>query len=200
MGIWTRGIAAVAGIGVGLAVFVTGPSGSSVGTLAMLERVSSMFMIDGSLHEQAPSDQRVVVTRVVSAPATTCWDMWTTSEGIASFFAPESAIDLTVGGQFRVFTRPSSQNQRQGLAECKILSYVPNRMLSFEWIAPPHFSEEHPKFSRVVVLFEKVHGGTKVELIHIGFGQSEQWEEVMEYSELLWPQVMDRFATAIETT
>ncbi|MGD1915556.1 MAG: SRPBCC domain-containing protein [Phycisphaerales bacterium] len=200
MGMWTRGIAAVAGIGVGLAVLATGPAGSSFGAKALLEQVPEKFSINGLLHERSASDKQVVVERVVPASIAECWKMWTTTEGVGRFLTPNNTVELAVGGPFEVYFLPQNPEGQRGSEGCKILSYVPERMLSFEWNAPPHFPEVRARRSRVVVMFEEVPSGTKVELIHLGFGNTTQWNDVHEYFTLAWPQVMDRFADAARTT
>lgn len=167
--------------------------------MALLEQASDKYLIDGGLHEPSDGERQIAVERVVSLPVAECWRMWTTTEGVGSFLTPHNKIELTVGGPFEVYFRIENPEGQRGSEGCKVLSFLPERMLSFEWNAPPHFAEVRKKRSRVVVMFEEVPSGTKVELIHLGFGQSEQWDQVHEYFTLAWPQVMDRFVSAART-
>ena len=197
MGMWTRGIAAVVGCGVGLAVLATGPAGTSWGALAMRENGPLSKLIDGGLHEAQPTVKQVNVERVVPASTAECWRTWTTSEGVGSFLTPNNNIDLAIGGPYEIYFRMDNPEGQRGSEGCKILSYVPERMLSFEWNAPPHFPEVRQKRSHVVVTFDEVPEGTKVELTHLGFGEGEQWDHVHQYFTMAWPQVMDSFAKTI---
>jgi len=197
MGKWTQGIAVFAGCGVGLGMLATGPAGSSWGALAMREHSHGPRHIDGGRHEAAPIEEHIKVSRVVSATPSECWRLWTTSEGVGTFLTPNNNIELAVGGAYEIYFVMDNPEGQRGSEDCKVLSYLPERMLSFEWNAPPHFPEVREKRSRVVVRFDEMAEGTKVELTHLGFGSGEQWAKVHEYFTLAWPQVMDRFAAAL---
>lgn len=199
MGRLVQGVAAVAGLGVGLVVLAMGPAGDSQGaTMAAPNSGTGDLTIDGGLHDAKPTDRQIVETRVVAASPKACWEKWTTSEGVGSFLTENNTVELRIGGPFEVYFATQLPKGQQGSEGCKILSYLPQRMLSFEWNAPPTFPEVRGKRSRVVVMFEEVEDGTRVELTHLGFGSSEQWGQVHEYFTQAWPRVMDSFAKSFE--
>lgn len=150
--------------------------------------------IDTGLHEADPTDRRIVAEATVAAPPAECWAKWTTSEGIASFLTPASNIDLRIGGPYEIYFLPDAPPGERGSDGCRILSFLPERMLSFEWNAPPQFAAVRQRRSRVVILFEEVEGGTRVQLTHLGFGAGDEWDQAHTYFTRAWPHVMDAFA------
>jgi len=197
MGKLVRSVAVVVGLGVGLAVLAMGPAADHQGAaMAEPESKAEDFTIHGGLHEVEPTDRQIVESRVVAASAHDCWDKWTTSEGVGSFLTTNNSVDLRIGGAFEVYFAMQLPEGQRGSEGCKILSYLPLRMLSFEWNAPPTFPEVRGRHSRVVVMFDAVEGGTRVELTHLGFGSGTQWDQVHEYFTNAWPRVMDNFAAS----
>lgn len=200
MGRLMQGVAAVVGLGVGLGVLAMGPDGQLRGAM-MAESDSGIdgLIIDGGLHEANRTDLQIVEVRVVDASPKACWEKWTTSEGVGSFLTENNTIELRIGGPFELYFAMQLPEGQRGSEGCKILSYLPQRMLSFEWNAPPTFPEVRGKRSRVVVVFDQTDSGTRVELTHLGFGSSEQWGQVHEYFTKAWPRVMDSFAESFES-
>ncbi len=194
MGQTTKSIAAVVGLAVGLTVLAMGPAAEQQGRAMVNDEDQSKFVIDGARHATDQTIRQIVQARTVPATPAQCWQRWTTGEGVGTFLSEDNAIDLRVGGVFEVLFAMQLPEGQRGSEDCKILSFVPERMLSFEWNAPPMFPEVREERSRVVVFFEPVDGGTRVELVHLGFGQGEQWDQVYEYFSKAWMRVMDRFA------
>lgn len=194
MGRTTKSIAAVVGLAVGLTVLAMGPAAEQQGRAMVNDEDHSNLVIDGARHATDQTSRQILQARTVPATPAQCWQRWTTGEGVGTFLSEDNAIDLRVGGVFEVLFAMQLPEGQRGSEDCKILSFVPERMLSFEWNAPPMFPEVREERSRVVVFFEPVDGGTRVELVHLGFGQGEQWDQVYEYFSKAWMRVMDRFA------
>lgn len=154
--------------------------------------------IDPALHESAPTDRQIVVEKTVAATPAECWAKWTTGEGIASFLTPASNIELRIGGPYEIYFLPDAPPGERGSDGCHILSFVPERMLSFEWNAPPQFAKVRQRRTRVVILLDEVADGTRVQLTHLGFGAGEEWDQVHEYFARAWPHVMDAFAASFD--
>ena len=82
----------------------------------------------------------------------------------------------------------------RGSEGCKIISYLPKKMLSFTWNAPPQYPEirNHEHKTWVVVTFDSVEENkTKVGLHHMGWLNGEQWDEVYNYFNSAWTTVLD---------
>ncbi len=130
----------------------------------------------------------------VKASITDVWNAWTTTEGVNSFFSPNAKVELRVGGSYEIYFLTDQPYGGRGSEYCKILSYLPNKMLSFDWNAPPHFGKLRFIHTRVIVTFEDLHdGNVKVTMSHVGFGEGEDWFKVYEYFDQAWGYVMTNF-------
>lgn len=122
------------------------------------------------------------------------WEMWTTKDGITSFFAPKANIGGGVGEPFEVLIDTSAEKGKQGNEGCVITQYQPGEKLGFQWVAPPKFPEERAVKMEVFLLFEAPYENwTKVTLAHIGWQEGGKWPDVFAYFEKAWPWVMDQF-------
>ncbi len=83
----------------------------------------------------------------------------------------------------------------QGGEGLKILSYLPEEMLSFEWNAPSHLPNVRQEKNWVVVQFEAESvERTRVKLTHLGWGEGEEWDQAFAYFTQTWQVVLGRLA------
>lgn len=138
---------------------------------------------------------RAIVKRVeVQASLDDVWTRWTTKRGLEGFFAPNCEIELWPGGQLDIWFFPDNPPGTRGAEGLEVLSFLPQRMLSFEWDAPPHLPEVRSHRNWVVVTFEALEGGdTAVELHHLGWKQGDQWDQAFTYFDGAWEVVLGRF-------
>ena len=74
-----------------------------------------------------------------------------------------------------------------------MLSYVPDRMLSFTWNAPPSVPSKHLGQTWVVVTFDELDGGgATVSLTHLGFGEGVEWDHYVSYFNNAWTSVLGK--------
>lgn len=129
----------------------------------------------------------------VNAPIEQVWNAWTTNEGATRFFAPKARIELTIGGFYELYFDLEASKGSQGSEGCKVLSFLPMEMLSFEWNAPAEFPSVRKKHTWVVVQFNPVSKDqTKVRLTHLGWREGEEWEKVFQYFMRAWDIVLGR--------
>ena len=82
----------------------------------------------------------------------------------------------------------------RGSEGCRVLSFLPNEMLSFEWNAPPTLGEMRDLHHFVVIQFEQVSADSvRVRLSEYGFGAGEGWDKVYDYFDKAWGRVMGEF-------
>ena len=130
---------------------------------------------------------------VVNACLSDVWRSWTTSKGAETFFAPEARILLDVGGEYEILFDPHAQPGSRGAEDLKILSYVPEEMLSFEWRAPPEFSEIRKEKSWVVVQLDEIgRKKVRVTLSHLGWKEGGDWNAAYKYFDCAWDLVLAR--------
>jgi len=145
---------------------------------------------------------------VIDAPVAEVWHAWTTNEGIRAFLVEGSNVELKPAGSYEIYFSMQAPEGSRGSETCKILSYLPEKMLSFEWNAPPKF--EHARFIHtwvVLNLEELTPTRTRVDLTHLGFAQNatdnpdhtDEWKQVRAYFTNAWPSVLtalsDHFAS-----
>lgn len=136
---------------------------------------------------------------VVHAAADEVWYAWTTNEGVKTFFAPASNVDLGVDGPYEIFFDPEAEPGKRGADGARILAFQTGKMLSFTWNAPLHMPEIRKQWTHVVVrLFAVGPATTRVSIWHDGWGKGEKWDEAFEYFSRAWkdavlPRLRHRF-------
>ncbi|MFN3835106.1 MAG: SRPBCC family protein [Glycocaulis sp.] len=151
-----------------------------------------VFAISPVQAQHSPEPERAVTASVVvELPAAEAWRLWTTPEGIASFFAPAANIELRPQGPFELFFLPDAEPGQRGSEETIILGYQENRMLSVSWALPPYMAEVRPHHTHLLLRFEPLDGDrTRVSLTHSGWGEGEAWDAAHAYFERVWPHVL----------
>ena len=142
------------------------------------------------------TDEIITKTTTVNAPVSSAWNAWTTHEGLKSFFGVQNEVELCIGGKYEIYFLMNNPVGLRGSEGCKILSYLPLKMLSFSWNAPPQYREirESQYKTWVVLTFEEIQPDkTKVVLNHLGWPDQKNWYEVYEYFDKAWDRVFRDF-------
>jgi uncharacterized protein YndB with AHSA1/START domain/uncharacterized protein YciI len=160
------------------------------------------LLLDYRNPDRYPTEQseRAIHKEVlVNAPRIDVWNAWTTAEGLKSFFAEDVKIELRVGGPFEIYFGPDSAVGKRGSEDCKILSFLPQEMFSFEWNAPPEFGDLRYQYTKIVVMFASVDSShTRVRLTQLGWGKGEGWERVFDYFDKAWENVLSNLQKSID--
>lgn len=131
---------------------------------------------------------------IIKASLEQAWQSWTTREGIVAFFAPDARIEPRVGGAFQIYMDPGGKPGEKGADDMRFLALQPQKMISFDWNAPPHLPEARAQRTFVVVRFESVGpveaGQTKVTLHHTGWGEGGEWDKAFVYFDRAWGGVL----------
>lgn len=132
------------------------------------------------------------VTETIDAPPEKVFAAFADGRAFEQTFAPQwpdakANIDLAIGGRYEWLFDGSL-----GSNACQVLSYIPNRMISFSWNAPPNQPESREKHTWVVVEVQPAASGAgaDVTLTHLGFGADPHWAETKAYFEQAWPYVL----------
>jgi uncharacterized protein YndB with AHSA1/START domain/uncharacterized protein YciI len=148
-------------------------------------------------HQSNPAGQVLEKEVVVDAPVADVWRIWTTTEGIKSTFVSQARIELHVGGAYEWYFIPDAPEGVRGTEGCKILSYLPMKMLSFSWNAPPSLPalRDSGAKTHVILEFEELNAGrTKVKMSQLGFGKGEAWDRYYAYFDRAWGNVLNELA------
>lgn len=137
---------------------------------------------------------------VVSAPVSEVWKAFTTAEGAKTFFAPEAKVELKLGGAYEMYFDLSQPKGLQGGEGLHVLSFLEEKMFSFEWNAPPSFGELRGIKTWVILYFEVVdEKTTRVKLNHTGWREGEDWDGVYNYFVRAWDIVLGRLKVRFES-
>ncbi len=142
---------------------------------------------------------RAIHHEVIAArPRASVWKQWTTAEGLR-FVVKDARVDLRPGGFYEWYFLENNPPGLRGSEGCRILSFLPERMLSFTWNAPPELKRTRAQHTWVVVQLEDAPGGTKVMLDHLGWpanglADDPQWRETFTYFERAWARVLELLA------
>ncbi len=145
--------------------------------------------------------QRAIVkeVRVAIAPDEV-FALWSSSKGLASWWTEHSRIELRPGGFYELYFMLDEPPGRRGGEGCRVLSFLPGRMLSFSWNAPPHLPRTRTRHTWVVLEMLPDGDGCRLRLTQLGWPESEwdepdsQWPETFAYFDDAWDRVFERFA------
>jgi uncharacterized protein YndB with AHSA1/START domain len=128
------------------------------------------------------------------------WQAWTTREGIVSFFAPDAVIDPRVGGAFHIHMDPGAPAGAKGADDMRFMALQPQKMLSFDWNAPPSLPEARAQRTFVVVrFFPLTETTTRVTLHHTGWGDGGEWDKAYAYFDKAWAGVLGNLQKRFDT-
>ena len=147
------------------------------------------------------NDKVIMKSAIVAGAVDTLWWMWTTHDGLKTFFGPDNLCELRLGGPYEIYFDPENQKGEKGGEGNTILSYIPNEMLSFTWNAPPSIPEIRNQDHRtwVVVYFKMIDSThTEVTLKHLGWLDGKEWDKTYAYFNSAWCYVMDSLVKSME--
>lgn len=154
----------------------------------------------GSRLGSAPTDvadQCILKEILVPGSPAELWPLWTSAHGFMAWLVPDAKVELRIGGPFELYFLADAPEGERGSEGCHILSYVPERMLSFTWSAPPHLELTRGQRTWVVVEFIEEGAATRVRLTHTGWpatGLAEpesQWPDTYAYFDRAWGSVLE---------
>jgi uncharacterized protein YndB with AHSA1/START domain len=138
-------------------------------------------------------ERQLVKTARIGAPVADVWAAWTTSAGLKSFLGADSTVELHPGGRYEIYFGPPALAPNRGSEGCTVLSYVPERMLSFTWNVPPSFPAQRALGPTTFVVVELTPAGpavTDVRLTHLGWPAGAEWEPIFAYFGRAWGSVL----------
>lgn len=159
--------------------------------MSMLRAVLALVLVLPLAAPLRAAERAIDKSVVVKASLDDAWAAWTTREGIVSFFAPDARIEPRVGGAFSIHFDPGAAPGLKGADDMRYLALQPQKMLSFEWNAPPSLPEARMQRTFVIVRFEAVDAQTtRVTLHHTGWGDGGEWDRAFSYFDRAWGGVL----------
>jgi uncharacterized protein YndB with AHSA1/START domain len=136
----------------------------------------------------------------LKAPVEKAWNAWTTSQGIASFFAPAGSVDLRVDGLYEIYFHPAAQPGQRGAEGMRILDLEPMTRFAFTWNSPPSIPKIREQRTVVILDFAPLDANrTRVIFTQIGWGKGDDWDKAYDYFDRAWNEVvLPQFKYAME--
>ena len=158
-----------------------------------------LCLCSGIVGQAFCQDRAIEKSVIVNASAKDVWRAWTTPEGIKEFLGVNANIQLRFGGRYELVFNGSGPVGQQGSEGCQVLSFVPEKMLSFSWNAPPSIPTMRNQRTFVVISLSEESGKTTVTLRHAGWGRGPSWDKAYAYFDSAWSNVLGALKARFET-
>lgn len=136
-------------------------------------------------------DRKLQREYTLPAAVSRVWNLWTTTQGIQSFFSKNCRIGNEPGDPFEIYFLMDAPAGSRGSERCTILRKEPLTRFAFSWNAPPHLDHVRNQQTVVEIQFEALSDErSKLTFIHTGWGESKQWDEAYAYFENAWFNVV----------
>lgn len=138
-----------------------------------------------------PEDRVLRVEIVLDAPVEEVFALWTTEEGVRSFFAPGCRVEPRVDGAYEIHFDPAAPSGTRGTEGSRILVFEPPRRLAFSWNAPPE--QPSVRAQRTVVTVDLVpedERRTRLRFTHSGWGEGPEWDRAYSYFDRAWAAIV----------
>jgi len=124
------------------------------------------------------------------------WKLWTDSKLLETWLTTVAEVDATHGGSYELFWDPSNRLENSTLG-CKITSFVPGKVLTFEWRGPVPYADlmnVSPFPTWVSINIESVGlAQTIVHFRHSGLGEGEWWDQARQWQTNAWTMAFKEF-------
>lgn len=131
--------------------------------------------------------REITITKTLAAPPAKAWRALATSEGISSWWA-KGEIDARPGGAYRFAHHEDARGEVREAVEGAALSFTWNGC-SVRLPAPTLVS---------FTLAAAAGGGTRITLVHSGFGAGDAWDEIYDSHEQGWTFFMANLASVLD--
>jgi uncharacterized protein YndB with AHSA1/START domain len=119
--------------------------------------------------------KQLVIELDVPAPISAVWEAFTTSDGLKTWLAPETSVDLRPGGEWTVRFPGGSTGGGT------IVSFVSQKELVLAALAPDQFPHVRAERTHAVFQFEPRGDSTIVRLTQSGWKDGPEWNRAYEY-------------------
>jgi uncharacterized protein YndB with AHSA1/START domain len=149
---------------------------SVVAAAVAAERLMTPHPASAAIAASADASEKMLRVEItVPAPRGEVWKAFATSEGLSTWLAPNSNVELEPGGEWMVHFPGGSTGGGN------IVSFVPEKEIVISALAPDQFPTVRAQ--RTTARFElEDHGkGTLVRLTQTGWKDGDEWDRAYEY-------------------
>jgi len=149
-----------------------------------------------------PLNQQILRKEVtVNVPANVAWQAWASREGLNSFIAADSLVELHPGGKYEIYFSMEAPEGQRGGEGCTVLGFTENEMISFTWNSPPAVKALRDAGAQTTVTITFTSAGwnkTHVSFAQYGFGEGGDWEAYHAYFDKAWSYVFKNYKEAMD--
>jgi len=129
------------------------------------------------------------------------WELFTTAEGLAAWLCLRARVEPRVGGVYELFWNPDeTRPDSDSTLGCRILSIDRPRLLSFTWRGADEVADvmNADGVAPTVVTVELLPRptGTRLRMIHDGWGDGDGWERARSWFDRAWRAALPGLAEA----
>lgn len=142
--------------------------------------------------------QTITKTRYIRLSPESLYRLWTTKDGLNAFFSKDNHIKIIKDGPYEIYFDLDINNPSRGSEGCKVIDFIPNKMIHFTWNVPPIFETLRTSNARtsVRITFDAVDDLTQIVLTNSGYLDNLIWTEVYAYFDKAWDYVLDNLVKA----
>jgi uncharacterized protein YndB with AHSA1/START domain len=145
--------------------------------------------VEGTRGEQ----RSCTLTERLDATPDEAWEAIGSAEGLSRWFASGGTLEKKTGGAYALQAGPSK-------IEGSIREYAPGKALTFTWSIWPCKQANLPAPTIVsIALAAEGGGGTRVTLVHSGFGDTAEWAGAMEEHAETWKFLLAKLRAVFST-
>ena len=144
-------------------------------------------------------EKHIFKEAIIPGSISDVWNAWTVKDELIKFFAADAEIELQIGGKYEMYFLLDNPPGSRGGEGNRILSFVPQRMLSFTWNAPPQYPNVRKEKTWCVLFFDKLDAkSTKICFYQFGWKDGEEWDQVYNYFLEAWDYVLNNLKKYFE--
>ena len=130
------------------------------------------------------------------------WELWTTEEGLSSWLCQRANVEPVVGGPYELFWSPdTTKPESDSTLGCRVLSVDRPRLLHFDWRGSDEVADvmnvPGAEVTEVTVQLFPTPMGTRLEMVHAGWGDGPDWERARTWFARAWEMAFERLRGAL---
>jgi uncharacterized protein YndB with AHSA1/START domain len=130
------------------------------------------------------------------------WELWTTNDGLSSWLCLRANVEPVVGGAYELFWNPDLEKpESDSTIGCRVLSIDRPRLLHFDWRGSNAVADvmnvPDAEVTEVTVQLFPTPTGTRLELVHAGWGDGPDWERARDWFARAWEGAFERLRAVV---
>jgi uncharacterized protein YndB with AHSA1/START domain len=135
-------------------------------------------------------------TSDLACPRDRVWDAWTRADDLARWLCLRAVVEPVVGGRYELFWNPdASRPDSDSTLGCRLLAVDRPRLLRFTWRGADEVADVMNAIgtapTEVEVRLFPTPDGTRLEVLHEGWGDGSDWERARAWFDRAWSGALE---------